>query len=134
MFVADNGGESSSLMAPAAHLSAFPEVHFPATISVLAQSLDDWAAQHSVDHLDLMWLDMQGYEPPVLMSSTRLLKSVRVIHTEVNLQELYAGCVRYEPFRQFLEGEGFAVIREQFKGSVYGDVTFVRKGLLIGNV
>jgi FkbM family methyltransferase len=129
MFVSDNSGQSSSLMKPAAHKAAFPGIQFPTTTSVLAQSLEEWAAQNSVDHIDLMWLDMQGYEPPVLMSSERLLRTVRVIRTEVNLQELYEGCILYGPYRQFLEDQGFVVLLEQLRGSVWGDVTFVRRGL-----
>lgn len=130
MFVSDNSGLSSSLMAPHRHLDVYPDVHFPTTTTVLAQSLDDWAAQNAVSRIDAMWLDLQGYEPVVLRAAQRILSTVRVIQTEVNVEELYEGCVMYKEFRKFLEEQGFIVVFENFTKSLKdGDVIFVRKTL-----
>src|SRR5438132_8350317 len=53
---------SSSLLEPKEHLQDHPDVLFKKTIDVITITLDDWAAQHGIDHIDFLWLDMQGAE------------------------------------------------------------------------
>jgi FkbM family methyltransferase len=54
--------QSSSLRRPKTHLRELPDVAFGEAIEVLTTSIDDWAAQHGVDRVDFLWLDLQGTE------------------------------------------------------------------------
>ena len=48
---------------------------FGDAIEVLTTSLDDWAAQHGVDRVDFLWLDLQGTELDALRGGERLWRS-----------------------------------------------------------
>ncbi|HVW99061.1 MAG TPA: FkbM family methyltransferase [Candidatus Babeliaceae bacterium] len=119
---------SSSLLEPKDHLKNYPDVYFNHTIDVETITLDSWAQQNSIDHVDFLWLDLQGYEARVLRSCPHILKTVKVILCEVQLTQAYAGCELYPALKSWLEEQGFEVVRENFLGSVNeGNVLFVRR-------
>jgi hypothetical protein len=52
---------SSSLMAPAEHETYYPHIGFkPEPIPIIVTTIEAWARDNHVDHIDGMWLDMQG--------------------------------------------------------------------------
>ena len=55
-------------------------------ITVNSVILDEWAQENKVDKIDFMWLDMEGNELNALEGSLSMLKHVKLIYTEVNLQ------------------------------------------------
>jgi FkbM family methyltransferase len=102
-----NESGSSSLLAPKSHLVDYPHIAFNKKIEVATITLDDWASQNNVDHVDLLWLDMQGFEMPMLKSSKKILPAVKAILTEVSLTETYNGVATYPVYKAYLQGEGF---------------------------
>lgn len=119
---------SSSLLPPLEHLKDHPSTRFNTTIQVKTSTLDDWAKENSISHVDLLWLDMQGFELNMLKASEQILSSVKVIHTEVSTRETYKGVALYADYKKFLEQNGFKVIVEAIpKGWDMGNVLFVRK-------
>lgn len=125
-----NGGHdsSSSLLQPHEHLTIFPGVKFTDTFNVPTITLDQWAINNNILHVDFLWLDMQGYEPKMLMASPNILKTVKVIYSEVNLSELYKGCILYPEFKAWLEQQGFKMVKESIQNAYkYGDALFVRE-------
>lgn len=118
---------SSSILSPKQHLEQHPEVVFQQKIKVEAVSLDDWAARHGLKSIDFLWLDLQGYELFALKGAAQILPSVRVIYTEVFLQESYAGTPLYPEVRQWLEQRGFSVAWEGLPWPDSGNVLFVRR-------
>ncbi len=113
---------SSSLLLPKDHLLIHQTVHFNKTITVDTITLDEWADQHAVDHIDGMWLDMQGHEFAMLQASPRILKTVKVIFIEVSYQELYEGTALFPDVRAWLEQQGFVYLCEIMENAL-----FVRK-------
>ena len=119
---------SSSLLEPKEHLKYHPTVYFKNTIEVQTMTLDEWAQKNHVDHIDFMWLDMQGSELAMLKASPKIFSTVSVIYTEVNFCEAYKGCPLYPELRAWLESQGFVVAHEDLHRWVdFGDVLFVRK-------
>ena len=116
---------SSSLLAPKEHLACAPHVSFKQEIEVNVTTIDAWAADHGVDAIDFMWLDMQGYELNALMAAPRILKTVSVILTEVEFVEAYEGQYLYADVKEFLEQQGFTLIATNFL-PWYGDAIFAR--------
>jgi FkbM family methyltransferase len=124
-----SGGESngsSSLLPPKEHLNIHPSVSFDEKISVKTITMDDWARVNNIQKVDFLWLDLQGVELKVLKSGTELLKSVKVIYTEVSLVENYEGGELYSDLRKWLEFKGFRVVREELPWVDMGNVLFVR--------
>ena len=118
---------SSSLLAPQDHLEIYPDIKFDEKIEIETVNLDDWAKQAGVSKIDFMWLDLQGFEFPVLNSAPNILKTVTAIYTEVHTQETYTGVTQYVELRQFLEKVGFEVKHEDLSYQEGGNVLFVRK-------
>lgn len=117
---------SSSLLAPKEHLTFHKDVHFKEEITVKTKRLDDWAAENGVDRIDFMWLDMQGGEMKALEGGQEILKTTKIIYTEVSLMEMYEGVPLYDQFRKWMEERGFVVVQEELLWEDMGNVLFVR--------
>ena len=115
---------SSSLLKPKDHLSIHPEITFKKQIEVDTINLDDWLLTINETIIDLLWLDMQGYEPIVLKSSPNTLKKTRYIYTEVSLIETYDGVMLYPEYKQLLIDNGFEVVTEDLPWKDMGNVLF----------
>lgn len=119
---------SSSLLRPKTHLTDHPDTFFRKSVKVPTITLDNWAEKNQIQKIDLLWLDMQGYELKMLKASEKILNTVSVIHTEVSIKETYEGVAQYEELKTFLENQGFEMIMEAIPpGWDMGNVLFVRK-------
>jgi len=128
MFVSRGSSDgSSSLLLPKEHLSQHPTVYFHEVVEVPTITLSQWALEYNVDRVDLLWLDMQGYELAMLKASRELLRTVSAVYTEVSLKELYQGTPLYPVVREWLQGEGFKVESEELAWVDAGNVLFVRE-------
>lgn len=116
----------SSLIKPQEFKTERPDVTFK-TIQVQTITLDDWATNNTIDHVDLLWLDLQGAELLALQGAKQLLKTVKAIHTEVNLTERYKNNPLYEELKKWLEAHGFEAVIEAFRDPTWGNVLFVNK-------
>lgn len=127
-------GQSSSLYPPKEHLN-YHSTPFHGTELVDVITLDAWAEKNNIDHVDLLWLDMQGYELPALKAAPKMLSKVSVIMTEVEFVEAYEGQPQYHEVKSWLESQGFVLIGGNFSfpkrpDQWFGDGLFVRKELL----
>lgn len=119
---------SSSILVPKEHLNDHPDVSFNEVIRVKCQTLDAWAEENKIEKIDLLWLDMQGFEMQMLMTSPRMLNKVIAIHTEVSTRETYHGVVTYNKMKSWLEEQGFKVQFEAIPDCYdMGNVFFIRK-------
>lgn len=98
---------SASILAPTEHLSVFPDVDLSSIVTAPAVTLDEWAAREGVDHVDLLWLDLQGAELQVLRQAEALLPRVRTAHLEVVTKPLYDGGATWDQVREFMTSRGF---------------------------
>lgn len=82
---------SGSIRPPKRHLEVHPDVKFEEVIEVPMLSIDDWAREHPVERVDLVWMDVQGAEREVLAGMRATLPRVRFLYTEYSDVELYEG-------------------------------------------
>lgn len=124
--------QSGSLLAPKEHLK-YSHIQFNKKTTVPTITIDKWAELYGVSRIDMMWLDMQGMELEVLRASPRILSTVKVIYTEVEFVEAYAGQGMYEEIKAFMAENGFIEYARNFDASGkggwgwFGDVMFIRK-------
>lgn len=122
---------SSSLLKPKKHLEVHPDVFFCEMEEVKTAKLDTWAKENNISKVDMLWLDMQGAEQQMLMESKFVLDTVKVIHTEVSLIEIYEGMGKYKGFKKFLKKNGFEPVIEAIPVDNYGgNSLFVRQSIL----
>jgi 2-O-methyltransferase len=121
--------QAGTLLKPKERLKHSP-ITYPRTITVPTITLDTWAQQHNIDHIDFMWLDLQGMALPVLKGGTNILKTLRALFVELEFIEAYEGQAQYEEAKTWLESQGFTAIAQDFADTtswIYGNVLFVRK-------
>lgn len=121
--------ESSSLREPKEHLK-HSKVQFRNQIEIECVNLDDWAKQNNIKSIDMLWLDMQGVELEVMKSAPKIMENVKVVCTEVEFIEAYAGQALWADVRGWMESQGFSLVARAFDlpPSVwFGDAIFARK-------
>lgn len=124
----DKPCQAGSLLAPKERLSRSPII-YQETIQVPAITLDNWAEQNAIDHIDFLWLDMQGHELAVIKSSPKILARVKAIYTEVHFIEAYEGQSSYQEIKNYLESLGFVMVARDFNEPpawFFGNALFVR--------
>jgi FkbM family methyltransferase len=132
---------SGSLLEPSHHREGFPWVKFDKTITVNTTTIDAWAQQSGVAKIDFIWLDIQGTEFQVLKAAPNIMKTVKVVITEVEFVEMYKEQTLFAEMKPWFEAQGFALVAADFAPdapsradlnsrkplSWYGNALFARK-------
>lgn len=124
--------QAGSLHEPKERLR-YSDARYTKTISVPTSTLDDWAKQNAIDHVDFLWLDAQGHELAILQGAAHLLTTVRVIYTEVQFIHAYENQPLYQEVKTWIESQGFVAIAKDFTKETdwfFGNVVFVKASLL----
>ena len=132
LYVSDRFGEmwgSSSLLKPKEHLIVHKEISFKKEITVNTINLDEWFQAKGLNHIDLLWLDMQGAEPMVLRNAPITLSKTRYLYTEVSLIDTYENVEKYESFKVFLNENGFDVMGEELPWVDMGNILLKNRNM-----
>jgi FkbM family methyltransferase len=105
---------SGSLLEPSHHREGFPWVKFEKNITVTTTTIDAWAKQSGVTKIDFIWLDIQGTEFPVLKAAPNIMKTVKVVITEVEFVEMYKGQALFAEMQPWFEAQGFELVGADF--------------------
>jgi len=119
--------QSSSLLQPAAgHEAEYSFITFEKLIEIEVTTIDDWAVENNITHVDFLRLDMQGYELEALKGGRRTLESTVAIQLEVSNIQLYKNAPLYPEVRDWMDRAGFRPrIEAVFR--VGGNVLFTKK-------
>jgi FkbM family methyltransferase len=105
------------------------EQYVQGTICVPATRLDTWARGAGVDAVDVLWMDVQGAELRVLRGMGELLRTVRIIHTEVEFRSIYSGQALFPEVDGFLRAAGFVQRATMYRDEWFGNLVYVRAEL-----
>lgn len=100
-----NQGMSSSLLEPKHHLKQYPHITFNNREEVTIDKLDNIDFDRSL--FNMINIDVQGFELEVFRGGTITLDSIDIIRSEINIAEMYKGCVLLGELDLFLAGHGF---------------------------
>ena len=120
---------SSSLLKPTGHIKFHPKISFNDKSTVQTINLDNFLRDQFLEEVDLMWLDMQGYEHTVLSHSPETLSKTKYIYSEVSLKEMYANSILYDEFKSWLKERGFEVLHEFLYWEDMGNVLFYNENI-----
>jgi len=129
MYICNNNDGASSLLHPSNMLSQILEFDRQLLV-VPCLTVDDWAEKYGVDHIDFMWLDMEGNELHVLKASRQILKLASAVYTEINFLEFRESTPVYREFKEWLEGQGFEEVWKEGDGTWQGNALFVKRELI----
>lgn len=121
MYISDMSGnivESSSILKPKDHLTYHPHITFKKKISVESIRLDDFVKTENIDIVNLLWLDLQGFESIVLNDSYHTMSKTQFIFTEINMIEVYENAMLWSEFEPFMLSKGFKKIWDDIRPNV----------------
>ncbi len=129
--------QSSSILQLKRHQEIYPHITETHQITVQSKTLDTLLQEQELNPSDfnILNIDIQGAELLALQGATNWLKSVELINTEVNYEELYEGCALIDQLDEFLEGHGFqrAATTTPIHPS-WGDAIYVKKSAITSSV
>ncbi|MEG4583368.1 FkbM family methyltransferase [Microcoleus sp. MON1_C5] len=129
--------QSSSILQLKHHQEIYPHITETHQITVQSKTLDTLLKEQELNPSDfnILNIDIQGAELLALQGATNWLKSVELINTEVNYEELYEGCALIDQLDEFLEGHGFqrAATTTPIHPS-WGDAIYVKKPAITSSV
>lgn len=79
----------------------WPWLKVQETIEVQCWRLDDFCAKVNVDHIDFIWMDVQGAERLVFQGATEMLQRTRMIWTEYDGGSFYKDSSNIDDIRAF---------------------------------
>jgi FkbM family methyltransferase len=108
--MAEHGNKSSSLLEPGMTSDVFPWLQFNAHMEVPTITLDAFCADHGVNSIDLVHMDVQGAELMVLEGSPRMLQHISTIWLEVERVALYKHQPLKHDVEKFMRDNGFELV------------------------
>jgi FkbM family methyltransferase len=90
------------------------------TIKVQTKTLDDWLSDVELDHVDLMWIDVQGHEKNVIKGAKEALKKVDYVIMETGEQNNYENAMSQKETIQLMKTFSFKHIRNFGNDSLFG--------------
>lgn len=100
-----------------------PQIVVPCAI------LDDWCKQNSIDHIDLLRLDLEGVALQVLRSSPVILQNTQVIYVRTLMHPHRAGMASYSELKNFLEQSDFVLLSHWHQPHISGQAVFLSREL-----
>ncbi|MCC6680073.1 MAG: FkbM family methyltransferase [Phycisphaeraceae bacterium] len=87
----------------------FNEVTRPLeTRSIEAVSLDDFCARRGIEHIDVLKLDLQGYEAHALRGARRMLaRGIAAVFTEISFGQIYQGGAQFGDIEAVMRQAGY---------------------------
>ena len=132
--IANNNGESSSILDLKLHKDIWPHVTYERTIILQSKTLVSLIEEERIAprEYDALIMDTQGSELLVLKGAIPILKNFMYIKTEVPDFESYEGCCQLTEIASFLKRYGFREysrhkFAERAEGGSYYDVVYKRK-------
>jgi FkbM family methyltransferase len=120
-----NQGASSLYLANGAYDNIEKYVQYE--IEVPCTRIDTYCRNNNIDHIDAIWMDLQGAELKALKSMGNLLDSVKVIHTELEVNPMYEGQCLFKDVNTFLQERGFDLVWGNTKAHFGTDFIFVKR-------
>ena len=93
------------------------------SIEVDGIRLDSYIKEHNIKDIDLLCIDLQGYELNAIKSLGEKIKKVKYIITECSIQSTYINGCNFIDLNKYLENNGFKYIVSNKFGTKFPDLT-----------
>jgi FkbM family methyltransferase len=105
----------------------YPKDCYQNNINVQCITLEQWATENHIDHIDFLWLDMEGYELTMLKAvPEKLFNSFKLILIEVNRQQFWEGIPLENEIIEWMIQKGFKSIWQEDYG-LQADILFLKQ-------
>lgn len=76
-------------------------------VEVEVTTIDDYCRKNNVNRVDIIKLDLQGYDYLALKGAEQTLRQARVVLVEVLFREIYKGCHLFPDILNFMMTQGY---------------------------
>ena len=126
--VANNEGQSSSILDLNYHKIAHSEVYYTEQITLKTKTLNTIFKNFNLSDFSFLNADIQGAELLMLKGATEILPKMKYLFLEVNKKELYTGCPMVEEIDEFVSQYGFERVQTEWCGDFgWGDALYIKK-------
>jgi FkbM family methyltransferase len=127
----DDGGYlsprySGSIKEPIKQLEGWPHIVFDEEVVAQAKRLDTFCEEYMIDHVDFLWMDVQGAEGQVFSGAKETIKNTDYIYTEYYNVPMYDGQLNLEELKTIL-GDFELIGNYRYTDCDGGDALFKRK-------
>lgn len=113
-----DAGASSLLESSTSYLQNY--IKEEKQIMVNCVPLTDFMKNNNLEKIDLLWLDIEGFEYFVLESAVNVLPNIKYIYTEVNFIEFRNHSKLYYDVLDLMTKNGFVEVAKWEQGSEWG--------------
>lgn len=126
----DFGNKSSSLLPPSEKMKEHTSwLNFDRELHVTTARLDQYCAQHNIDHIDFIHMDVQGAELMVLQGAGAMLQRITAIWLEVEAVELYKNQPLRTDVEAFMQANSFVCVKSTVD-QIAGDQLYVNRKIV----
>lgn len=126
LHVANNAGQSSSLLKLGTHAQQHPDVFFTKDIPVVMRRLDSLIPEEAWANYDFLNMDIQGYELCALKGMGDNLKHFKWLYLEINANKVYEDCALVGEIDEYVKQWGFYRVETKMVGN-WGDALYVKQ-------
>lgn len=127
LHVANNAGQSSSLLELGTHKKQHPDVHYVKDIPVVMRRIDCLIPEIVIQQYDFLNIDIQGAELLALKGMGDYLKHFKWLYLEINQGQVYSGCGEVQEVDAYVAQFGFKRVETKMVG-VWGDALYIKNG------
>lgn len=125
LHIANNAGQSSSILQLGTHKIQHPDVHFTHDVEMKTKRIDTLYNGNFPADIDFLNIDIQGAELMALRGMGDLIRQFKWAYIEVNQNEVYQGCPHVSDIDLFLNGFGFKRVETKWCGN-WGDALYIK--------
>ena len=78
--------------------------------TISTTTLDLFCEENKINEIDVLWLDVKGWEGRVLKGAEKILENTRLIHAELSFKKFYESTDLYPKVEKFLKNKNFEEI------------------------
>jgi FkbM family methyltransferase len=124
------GRYSGSIHSPVDQVSNHPHILFDQTIEAQGRCFDSFCKEHSINHIDFVWMDTQGAEREVFSGMKESYTNIDYIYTEYYNQEMYKDQIYLDGIVETLSEHFDLLATFPFLDCQGGDALFKNKRIL----
>jgi FkbM family methyltransferase len=125
LHVANNAGQSSSILNLGTHKQQHPDVHYVKDIPVVMRRIDCLIPEMVIEQYDFLNIDIQGAELLALKGMGDYLKYFKWLYLEINQGQVYEGNGEVKDVDAYVSQFGFKRVETKMIGN-WGDALYVR--------
>jgi FkbM family methyltransferase len=121
-----DGNRGASSMFKSSGAADHIEKYVQDEIKVPCMRLDTFCKENNITSIDAIWMDLQGAELLAIKSLGKILDTVKVIQTELEINPMYENQCLYNEVNEYLKDKGFKQISGNTSAIFGSDFLYIR--------